>query len=194
MVKKYFIWKNPECNGINPEYVEVSGKKYYEIIKADERKRYFKQIDEGVEFGMEVYVMETTYSDYLEWHKEQERKRRKKKEQEEYQPKFVCLNDFVGDSELTYEEVIADENVNVEDDAIKNLELQVLRECIANLTEKEQEIIRLIRISLEEDLSERDLCNLAGMKRTTFRSRKDKIFKKIEKSFVQNIKKRAIQG
>ena len=57
MIKKYFIWKNPECNGINPEYVEVSGKKYYEIIKADERKRYFKQIDEGVEFGMEVYVM-----------------------------------------------------------------------------------------------------------------------------------------
>ena len=89
-------------------------KEFYEKIKADERKRYFKQIDEGVEFGMEVYVMETTYSDYLKWHKEKEKDRRKKKEQDEYQPVFVGLNDFVGDSELTYEEVIADENVNVD--------------------------------------------------------------------------------
>lgn len=194
MIKRYFIWKNPECNGMNPEYVEVSGKEFYEKIKADERKRYFKQIDEGVEFGMEVYVMETTYSDYLKWHKEKEKDRRKKKEQDEYQPVFVGLNDFVGDSELTYEEVIADENVNVEETVMRDYEIQLLKQYISQLTEEEQEIIRLVLIALEEGISERALCNNLGMQRTTFQSRKYKIFKKIEKSFGQNAKKRAIQG
>ena len=194
MIKKYFVWKNPNCNGISPEYIEVSGKKFYEINNDSTHKRYFKQIDDGIEFGMEVYVMETTYADYLKWHKEQEKKRRKKKEQDEYQPKFVALHEFVGDSELTYDEVIADENVNVEEEVIKNMDIQLLYKVINSLTDDEKKIIELIKFSLKKGISERELCKTFGLQRTTFQSKKYKIFKKIEKSFGQNLEKRAIQG
>lgn len=183
MIKKYFIWKNPDCEGINPEYIEVSGKKFYEINKSNSRKRYFKQIDEGVEFGMEVYVMETTYSDYLEWDRERKKRQRKNKEQEEYQPKFVCLNDFVADSELTYEEVIADENANVEEEVMRILECQKLRQVVNSLNSEEQELLNLILFCFEHGISERKFCEEKGYNREEFRYKREKIFKKIKKFF-----------
>lgn len=51
MANRYFIWKNHECNGINPEWVEITGSQFFSFEKNKFIKRYFKRIDDGVEDG-----------------------------------------------------------------------------------------------------------------------------------------------
>lgn len=183
MRKKYFIWKNPDCIGKNPEYIEVSSKKFYEINKSDSRKRYYKQIDEGADVGMEVYVMETTYEDYLQWDRERKKAERKKKEQEEYKPKFFDLHEFVGNSELTYDESIADDNVSVEEDVMRIIDCQLLIQKLKLLTSEEQKIINEILFCYKNNISERKFCEENGYERESFRYKREKIFKKLKNSF-----------
>ena len=87
MANKYYIWKDPNCNGTNPDWIEISGEQFFALGENKTRKRYFKRIDDGFEDGADVLIFETTYEEYKEWHKKQESKRRKKKVK-----KSTCLN------------------------------------------------------------------------------------------------------
>lgn len=33
MANKYFIWKNPECNGNDHEWVEITGSQFFSLEK-----------------------------------------------------------------------------------------------------------------------------------------------------------------
>lgn len=46
MSNKYFIWKDEKCKGINPEWLEISGREFYSLLKESPKKRYFEKIDE----------------------------------------------------------------------------------------------------------------------------------------------------
>ena len=185
MANKYFIWKNPECNGINPEWIEITGTQFFSLEKNKSIKRYFKRIDDGVEDGADVLILETTYEEYKDWHKKQESKRRKKKRQEQYKPQFISLDDLISDSEFTYCEVIPDVSVNVEDDVFADIESSMLQAIIKTLNDDEKEVLMIVKKSIEENISERKICEKLGVEQSTFWSRKNKIFKKIKKSFGQ---------
>ena len=122
MANKYYIWKGPNCNGTQPDWIEISGTQFLDLGKDKTQKRYFKRIDDGVEDGADVLIMETTYEEYKDWHKKQESKRRKKKRQEPYKPQFISLDDLVSGTEFTYNEVIPDTSENVEDEVLTNIE------------------------------------------------------------------------
>ena len=36
MAKKYFIWKDPACNGMDIEWVELNGRAFYDLLKKPE--------------------------------------------------------------------------------------------------------------------------------------------------------------
>lgn len=185
MASKYFIWKTPECNGINPEWIEITGPQFFSLEKSKSIKRYFKRIDDGAEDGSDVLILETTYEEYKDWHKKQESKRRKKKRQQPYKPQFISLDDLVSDSEFTYSEVIPDTSVNVEDDVLTNIENAMLREIIASLSDEEKQVLKIVKQAIEKKISERQICREMGLDREKFRYKREKIFKKIRKSFPQ---------
>ena len=91
MANKYYIWKDSNCNGINPDWVEISGTQFFKLVQDKTQKRYFKRIDDGTEDGADVLVFESTYEEYKEWHRKNESKRRIKKRQEHLKPQFVSL-------------------------------------------------------------------------------------------------------
>lgn len=186
MANKYYIWKDPDCNGTNPDWIEISGTQFFALGKDKTQKRYFKRIDDGVEDGADVLILETTYEEYKDWHKKQESKRRKKKRQEPYKPQFISLDDLVSDSEFTYSEVIPDTSVNVEDEVLTNIENALLREIIASLSDEEKQIFKIVKQAIEKKISERQICREMGIDREEFRYKREKIFKKIQKSFPQN--------
>ena len=79
MKKRYFVWKNANCNGVNPEWIELSGKEFYEFQKKVENKtRYFATLAHP-ELDDVCYVMECTFEDYLKNHKESKRNELMKK-------------------------------------------------------------------------------------------------------------------
>ena len=186
MANKYFIWKNPECNGINPEWIEITGLQFFSLEKNKSIKRYFKRIDDGAADGADVLILETTYEEYKEWHKKQESKRRKKKRQEQYKPQVVSLDDLVSDTEFTYNDVVPDTSVNIENDVFADIESSMLQTVINTLNDDEKDVLMIVKKSIEENISERKACEKFGVDQSTFWSRKYKIFKKIKKSFGQN--------
>lgn len=186
MANKYYIWKDPNFNGTNPDWIEISGTHFYALGKDKTQKRYFKRIDDGVEDGADVLIMETTYEEYKDWHKKQESKRRKKKSQEQYKPQFISLDELTPDSEFTYSEVIPDTSVNVEDAVFADIENAMLQAIIKTLNDDEKEVLMIVKKSIEKNISERKICEKLGIEQSTFWSRKNKIFKKIKKSFGQN--------
>lgn len=185
MANKYYIWKDPGCNETNPDWIEISGEQFFTLGKDKTQKRYFKRIDDGVEDGADVLIMETTYEEYKDWHKKQESKRRKKKRQEPYKPQFISLDDLVSDSEFTYSEVIPDTSVNVEDEVLTNIENALLREIIASLSDEEKQIFKIVKQAIEKKISERQICREMEIDREEFRYKREKIFKKIQKNFPQ---------
>lgn len=185
MANKYYIWKDPNCNGTNPDWIEISGTQFYALGKDKTQKRYFKRIDDGVEDGADVLIMETTYEEYKDWHKKQESKRRKKKRQEQYKP-HIALDDLVSGTEFTYNEVIPDTSENVEDEVLTNIENAMLREIIASLSDEEKQIFNIVKQAIGKQTSERQICREMGVDREEFRYKREKIFKKIQKNFPQN--------
>lgn len=185
MANKYYIWKDPNCNGTNPEWIEISGEQFFALGENKTRKRYFKRIDDGFEDGADVLIFETTYEEYKEWHKKQESKRRKKKSQEKYMPKFMSLEDSVSDTEFTYSEIIPDISINIEDDVLSHVEYTMLQKIIASLSDEEKQIFKIIKQAMEKKISERQICREMGIEREQFRYKREKVFEKIKKSFPQ---------
>ena len=185
MANKYYIWKDPNCNGTNPDWIEISGTQFYALGNDKTQKRYFERIDDGVEDGADVLILETTYEEYKEWHKKQESKRRKKKRQEQYKPQFISLDELTSDSEFTYSEVIPDTSVNVEDVVFADIENSMLQAIIKTLNDNEKKVLMIVKKSIEENISERKICEKLGVDQSTFWSRKNKIFKKLKKVSVK---------
>lgn len=186
MANKYYIWKDSNCNGINPDWVEISGTQFFKLVQDKTQKRYFKRIDDGTEDGADVLVFESTYEEYKEWHRKNESKRRIKKRQEHLKPQFVSLDDSLSDPDLTYNDIISDTSVNIEDDVFTSVEVSKLQTVINSLSDDEKLVLMIVKKSMAENISERKICETLGIDQSTFWSRKKKIFEKIKKSFGQN--------
>lgn len=61
MSKKYFIWKDHSCNGVNPEWIELSGSEFYQFINKPENKtRRFEVLDNRICDDADVLTFEVT--------------------------------------------------------------------------------------------------------------------------------------
>ena len=59
-------------------------------------------------------------------------------------------------------------------------------EIIASLSDEEKQIFKIVKQAIEKKISERQICREMGIDREEFRYKREKIFKKIQKSFPQN--------
>ncbi|MBR2431045.1 sigma-70 family RNA polymerase sigma factor [bacterium] len=179
MANKYFIWKNSECDGVNPEWIEISGTCFFALMKTEGKKRYFKRIEDGKEDGADILIFETTYEDYKEWHRAQEKYRRCQKKQEQYKPQVMSLDDTTTDTEFTYNDVIPDTQTNVEKAVFKVQEQYQLEKIIQELNEKERLVIDIMLEAYDKEISERAVCRIRGVDQGTFAYRKKKVLNKI---------------
>lgn len=179
MSKRYFVWKNRECNGINPEWLEISGLEFYELLK-EEPKRYFKRIDDGIEDGADMLIFETTYDDYKEWHRKQERKRRRKKVNQKTEMKTVHLEDLIQDADYTYEDLISEDSDSVESKALRQYNLELLKNAIEDLNQKERDAVEIMLEAYIQNISERSVCRRKGIDQGTFMYRKKMIINRLK--------------
>ncbi len=186
MSKKYFIWKDRNCNGVNPEWVELSGSEFYQFIKNPENKtRRFEVFNNRICDDADILAFEVTEERYREFCKVKRHERYLDENSQGYFSVSMQEN-FLEDEELTFDEIIADKDVDVEEVAIKKANQKALLQKIQALDGIELETINLILLSYQRGISERELCRQKGIPHTTFLSRKQKIFEKIKKSFDQN--------
>ena len=146
MSKKFYAWKNRDCNGINPEWIELTGREFVELCKAnknlpDEEKRWFYKLP-GFEEGDDYLVLECTHQKYLKSQVEKEKRAYKVEIWDMYQ---VLSFDFVytddSGEEYTLHDIIEDSRVNVEEQATDDLYINALYEAINKLNQDEKEFI-----------------------------------------------------
>lgn len=185
MKKLFFRWKDENCNGINPEWVEMTGKEFIEFKRKTENKhrKFAEYIDENQETA--TIVMEVTQDSYNRWHCEDVVRRRKRTEKNEAGYKEISMDEEIcgqNIEDLTLHDVVADESVDVEQDVIKHCEINQLREVLKKLTPEEMELIEALYLS-ENPMTERDYAEKLGLCRSGLHKRKIMVLKKIKKFF-----------
>lgn len=185
MANKYLLWKDPNCNGVNPEWISMNGKEFYNFIKRPENKtRHFMVLDNRICENADIITMECTLEDYRKW--------RVQKNHERYLDRFNAGITFVSTSsyideknEITYDEILADETVNIEEGLIRVVKNQLLNDFFESLTKKEKELIDFLYIE-NAGLSEREICRRFNIPQKTLNCRKIKIKEKFKNFFAQN--------
>ena len=125
MSKKYYAWKNRDCQGITPEWIELTGKEFVELCKAnkdlpDEEKRWFYKLP-PLEEGDDYLILECTKKDYLKSQVRANVNYKKKKREEPHKSKYTfCSLDYKytdnSGEEYTLADIVGDPRVNIEDD------------------------------------------------------------------------------
>ena len=92
MAKRIFIWKNPMCVGVKPEWEEIS---VFDLIKMKNefignKSRYLARVP-GVEDEDDYYLLECTHKEFLCSQAEKQKRQRKKKDKEDFDTRNMFL-------------------------------------------------------------------------------------------------------
>jgi hypothetical protein len=126
MAKTYWVKKHPENA---TDWVEMDGKQFYEFINSPEGKgRYFMDCD--------TYEIEVTGEQYRQWKKEVNH--RDYLEQFEDETEVFSLDTIIEDCAAYGEisdEILIDSSANTEDEALHNLDMELLADALQSLTD-----------------------------------------------------------
>lgn len=160
-------------------YTCLEGQALYEFLKTEDGKRrcFHIEIDEdGNKIGIEATPeflkkeeSEKNHAAYLE------------RQKVELGLEIISANIIVRDNETDVEliETVADVTVNVENDALKSIDLQNLRKALKQLTEPEYDLIYHLFLA-KEPLTERQYGAERGLPQKTVNCRKQAIFRKLK--------------
>ena len=97
--------------------------------------------------------------------------------------KTVSFYEYLPREELTREEMLSDIDVNIEDDTIKNINIETLHRALITLTDEEFAIINLLYLS-KEPLTEEKIGEMLGISQQGVSKRKQSILKKLKNFLI----------
>ena len=180
MSKQYFVWKDPNCNGINPEWIEMTPKEFYLFRKKPKnRSRLFVILDDGGCDEAGVLIMEASKECYDAWRKEYRAALRRKKHNDAFGAVILSLDALLGtDDDLLCHDVVPADQESVESQVEHQLDLERLRTFLNTLSDEEMEIINALFLCNPDELSEREIARRLGVPQKTLNCAKQRIFKK----------------
>lgn len=183
MKKQYFVWKAPNCNGINPEWLEMTPREFYLFRKEPQnRTRLFVTLDDGGCDEAGLLIMEASKERYDEWRKEYRAAKRRQNQNKAFNYVITSLDELVDNDEMVaLHELVPAPDVDVELEALKALDLEQLHGFLTALTPEERRIIDALYLCNQDELSERKIAKQLGMAVMTLNDAKKRIFKKYKK-------------
>ena len=194
-MKRYFVWKDANCNGKNGEWKEITGTEFYALKRAEPHRRFilWKNEDDPMDDGM---LYEATEENYKEWDRERKRKEREEQYVEEHFTVF-SIDDPVGTDDeegLTWADIIPDtrdedEQADEEYQEWKENALKAMREAISELKEKDRETVILIFF----DNPKKPISQIAEenhIPQQTLNYRKNAVLKKLRKKVLEKLGKK----
>lgn len=170
MYTRYFRMKDPKCSPEKIEWVEMTGKEFYRFVNSPEGQgRHFIDMGdvvlEGTQAQARTYRAEKDHSDYL-------------KEQEE---NLIILSLYTLEDDIgcNGEEVILDELMDVESEAIININTNALRKALAWLDPESYLLIYDLYLA-DNRKTERSLADEFGLSQNAIHKRKKKILNRLK--------------
>lgn len=142
MERKYFIWKNKECNGVNPKWIQLTGKEFYSFIRNPENNgRKFVKLHPQNDYELDLIIIEANEEEYKKWEKDES----KRKYLNSYKGKYEIVSEssFVDDDGTSLYDRISNEEMSLEDTVEQALVYGDLYNALDRLTDKERELIYL---------------------------------------------------
>lgn len=164
-------------------YTVLEGKKLYDFLKTEDGKRrcFHVDIDEnGDKTGIEAEPEQIRTC--AEQH---ERDRYQYKVRKKRNITILSANAVVSipdEDDIELIQTVVDEEVDVEADALHQMELKTLREALKTLTEDEYELIYDLYLA-QTPMSERQISAKTGIPQKTINNHRQSIMRKLKKFF-----------
>lgn len=195
MNNQYFAWKDGKKNtNGSQEWTEISVEEYLKICKkskeqSQEEARYFTKVA-GISEGDTSLYFECDHSDYLKYRAEKEKIYRKKVQKLLDDMKYGTIQILSLDAEFedesgdtyTLHDLIEDKDSLFEDALVQSIDLH---NAFGSLSDKEMELVNAMYLA-DNPMTVREYAEEQNIPFTTVQSRKEKILRKMKKSFVQN--------
>ncbi len=203
MANKFFVWKDAECKGVNPVWVELSGEDFYKFINnpKNAKRRFIKEYFED-DSDMGYYKFEVTEEGYKKWRTLQKQKERSedvliannkkhrlldKDEIDENAVRAIpCVVSFdaplTDDEETTYHDIIPDFDIGYTESEKKML-LEKIYRIMQTLSIEEQRIIDNLYFNNPKNLSDNEIARQMNIPTTTFNRKKIIILKKFQEKW-----------
>lgn len=165
------------------KFIRLQGKEALKYLKSLEgRGKRFIQTETKETCGEKVYV--EIPKEYISLYRKEERRKQYTADcEKDSQIKTISLYQPLKDNEdISLEDVVVDSLKSLEDEALHEIELEVLRRALKSLTDEELHIIHSLYLA-DKPISERDLSRLTGIPQKTINNRKKSILKKLKKYF-----------
>ena len=182
MGTKYLIWKDKDCQGVNPEWLFLSGKEFFDFIKSEQSKgRYFIK-QPALDDDDDTIIIEGTKEQYLK--AEIERKHHKYLMEQSAKYETVSAYSYTDEDGCNIYDKVPSKDILPEDCVISTLMLNRLKEIIEFLTPEEVEIVKMYFFT--DEATERSIANNSGILQQTLHKRKKNVLIKMKKFFCQN--------
>jgi len=182
MAKQFWVWKDRNCNGENPEWLSLTGEEFYEFIQKEENKgRCFVKLS-SLDDEDDTIIIESTKEKYDE--AEKERKRADYVCEGMMNHETVSVYTYADEDDASVYEKIASDEISVENAIEHVMMLGKLHDALKRLTPEEAELINLYYFT--EGATERSVAAILGVSRKTVAYRRDKIIEFLKSFFAQN--------
>ena len=179
MKTTYLVWEDPTCDGINPNWPELTRLEFLTLVRSAEAAgRYFVKL-ENAQDGT-VTVIEATRASYLVWKQE--------KNHSDYlricaegKP-TVSYHALRSDGRSYGEESLEDKSANVLTECLEIMTRETLNAALASLTAEESRIIAYLYLS-DRRGTERGYANLTRSTNITVHRKKVAALNKLKKIF-----------
>lgn len=181
MGTKYLIWKDKNCQGVDPEWLFLSGKEFFDFIKSEQSigRFFFKQ--PALDVDDDNIVIECTKEQYKAMKKEKRRAEYLLEQQRIYET--VSVYSFEDEDNVSLYDKQASNDKSVEELIETIIMSERLREIFNFLSSEENELIKLYYFS--DNSTERSIADKMGISQQLLNQKKKSIIFKLKKFFCQ---------
>lgn len=180
MTKKYYIWKDPACGGVNVVWRELTGREFYVLVRQPEnRGRRFIRLGNDVCPEADIIVLEATPEEYTAWKREQNAQDYLSRLRKESLTTSLDLPPQESELDSLYE-AVADKQIDVERAALSHLAHETLERVLKSL--KPDDARLLVDLYVKER-SAAEIAREQGVHRSTITRRISTVLEQLKKFF-----------
>lgn len=185
MKKIYLVKKDPQLPGSEENWIMMNSYEFAMFMKTDEgqsRRNCFAQLD-ACSFDDDIYIVECGLENARLWRSEKDKKDYLYEQVMKYEKgNHVDLKCPIGgvDEEITLEDTIIDENVNIESEFMDKEQKQALWKAIETLTPEEKDLLMQLYLNTET-INITDYSRRKGFSQQKASYNRDRILRKLKK-------------
>ena len=177
MKKTFLVKKDPNRPGTDENWIIMNSYEFALFMKTDEgkrRRKHFGQMN-AVDEKDSIIIMECDLKTATEMREEVNREAYARKKWKESGFLVFSLDAKRNTEDRSCEETeLIDENINIEMEVLRKIEIQMLADALGELSDSDMDIIYKLYLS-DNPISEYQYSEETGIPRTTIISRKQKI-------------------